>query len=41
MEIAIADPSFVVALLDQTDDRHSDVVPIYTQQFSILRPKLF
>ncbi len=39
MEIAIADTGFVVALLNQTDARHSDVVPIYTQQSSILLPQ--
>lgn len=39
MEIAVADTSFVVALLNQTDARHSDVVPIYIQQPSILLPQ--
>ncbi len=39
MEVAIADTGFVVALLSQTDDRHTDVVPIYTQQSSILLPQ--
>ena len=39
MEIAIADTGFVVALLNQGDARHSDVVPIYTRQFSILLPQ--
>ena len=39
MEIAVADTSFVVALLNQVDDRHADVIPIYTQQASILLPQ--
>lgn len=36
MEVAVADTDFVVALLNQTDKRHSDVIPIYTQLSSIL-----
>lgn len=39
MEVAVADTSFVVALLNQTDNKHSNVVPIYTQQSSILLPQ--
>lgn len=40
MEIAaVADTGFVVALLNQADDRHSDVVSIYTQESSILLPQ--
>jgi uncharacterized protein len=36
---AIADTGFIVALLNQSDSRHQDVVPIYTQQQSILFPQ--
>jgi predicted nucleic acid-binding protein len=39
MEVAVADTGFVVALLNQTDARHSDVVPIYTRQSSIFLPQ--
>ncbi|MBW4551153.1 MAG: PIN domain-containing protein [Aphanocapsa sp. GSE-SYN-MK-11-07L] len=39
MEVAVADTSFVVALLNQTDARHLDVVPIYTQQSFIYLPQ--
>lgn len=39
MEIAIADTGFVVALLNQTDVRHSEVVPIYTQYSTIVLPQ--
>ncbi|MCY7276281.1 MAG: PIN domain-containing protein [Phormidesmis sp. CAN_BIN44] len=39
MEIAIADTSFVVALLNQTDVRHSEVVPIYTRYLTIVLPQ--
>ena len=39
MEVAVADTSFVVALLNQNDDRHSDVAPIYIRQPTILLPQ--
>ena len=37
--IAVSDTGFVVALLNQSDIKHSDVVDIYTQQNSILLPQ--
>ena len=39
METAIADTGFVVALLNQRDNRHQDVVPIYTQRSQIILPQ--
>ena len=36
---AIADTGFIVALLNQTDSRHQDVVPIYTRQQTIGLPQ--
>jgi len=38
MEV-VADTSFVVALLNRSDARHSDAIPVYTQQPSILLPQ--
>ncbi|MER3433865.1 MAG: hypothetical protein C4288_10625 [Leptolyngbya sp. ERB_1_1] len=38
-QIAIADTGFVVALLNQRDNRHLDVVPIYTQRSQIILPQ--
>jgi predicted nucleic acid-binding protein len=35
----IADTGFIVALLNQSDARHQDVVPIYTEQQTILIPQ--
>jgi uncharacterized protein len=37
--ISIADTGFVVALLNQRDDRHLDVVPIYLQRSRIILPQ--
>jgi uncharacterized protein len=39
MERVIADTGFVVAILNQTDIRHPDVLPIYLQYPEILLPK--
>lgn len=39
METVIADTGFVVALLNQRDNRHQDVVPIYTQRSQIILPQ--
>lgn len=36
---SVADTGFIVALLNQSDSRHQDVVPIYTHQQSILIPQ--
>jgi uncharacterized protein len=38
MEI-VADTGFIVALLNQTDSRHQDVVPIYIRQQTIWLPQ--
>ncbi len=38
-KIAISDTGFVVALLNKSDGKHSDVVEIYKQQNSILLPQ--
>ncbi len=35
-KIVVSDTGFVVALLNQSDIKHSNVVNIYTQQNSIL-----
>jgi uncharacterized protein len=37
--MAVADTGFVVALLNQTDSRHLNVVAVYTQQVSIVLPQ--
>ncbi|MFN4815583.1 MAG: hypothetical protein ACK5EU_10950 [Pseudanabaena sp.] len=39
METAIADTGFVVALLNRSDTRHQDVLPIYLQRSQILLPQ--
>ena len=39
METVIADTGFVVALMNKTDSRHYDVLPIYLQHPQILLPK--
>ena len=39
METVIADTGFVVALMNKTDSRHHDVLPIYLQHPQILLPK--
>jgi len=38
MERVLADSGFVVALVNRTDQRHPDVVPIYEQYAQILLP---
>jgi uncharacterized protein len=35
----IADTGFIVALLNQLDEKHQEVVPIYRQQQTILIPQ--
>lgn len=39
METAIADTGFVVALLNRSDTRHQDILPIYLQRSQILLPQ--
>lgn len=40
MERVLADSGFVVALVNRTDQRHLDVVPIYEQYTQILLPQM-
>lgn len=40
MESIIADTGFVVALVNRSDQRHQDVLPIYLKYPSILLPQL-
>jgi uncharacterized protein len=39
METVVADTGFVVALMNQSDTRHIDVLPIYLKYSQILLPK--